>query len=126
MILALLLAAAAPQAPPDDPLENACYEADQSQQGMNHCAGDAYERADKSLNAPWAKVVAAYKGDKGAEKLLLDAQRAWLKYRDAHCQASAYDSLGGSIWPLLNSGCLADLTRKRTQELVRMLEGEAI
>ncbi len=110
---------------PDDPQETACYEADQSQQGMNHCAGDAYERADKSLNAQWEKAVAAYKGDKGAEKLLLDAQRAWLKYRDAHCQASAYDSLGGSIWPLLNSGCLADLTRKRTQELVRMLEGEA-
>ncbi len=126
MILAFLIAAAVAPTTPDDPLENACYEADQSQQGMNHCAGDAYERADKALNAAWKEAVAAYKGDKGAEKLLLDAQRAWLKYRDAHCQASAYDSLGGSIWPLLHSGCLADLTRKRTQELVRMLEGEAI
>ena len=126
MILALLIVAADVQTASDDPRETACYEADESQQGMNRCAGDAYERADKALNAAWATAVVAYKGDTDASKLLLDAQRAWLKYRDAHCQASAYDSLGGSIWPLLNSGCLADLTRKRTQELVRMLEGEAI
>ena len=124
MILLLLFAAALAQAAADDPVENACYEADYSQQAMTRCAGDALERADKALNAEWAKAVAAFKGDKAAEKLLLDAQRAWLKYRDAHCQAAAYDSLGGSIWPLLNSGCLADLTRKRTLELVQMLEGE--
>lgn len=125
MILALLLAAAAPQAVLDDPVEDACYAADYSQQGMNRCAGDAYERADKALNAEWAKAVAAYKGDKEGAKLLLDAQRAWLKYRDAHCLAAALDSKGGSMWPMLVSGCRADLTRKRTRELVVMLEGEA-
>ena len=125
MILALLIAAAVVQPAADDPLEDACYAADYSQQAMNRCAGDAYERADKALNAQWAKVAAAYKGDKEGEKLLLDAQRAWLKYRDAHCEAAAIDSKGGSIWPLLVSGCLAELTRRRTRELVVMLEGEA-
>jgi uncharacterized protein YecT (DUF1311 family) len=108
-----------------DAEETACFEANQSQQGMNRCAAEAYERADKALNAQWAKVMAAYKDEKDAEKLLLDAQRAWLKYRDAHCQADAYENLGGSIWPMINSGCMADLTRQRTQELREMLEGEA-
>ena len=125
MILALLLAAAMAPAALEDPVEDACYAADYSQQAMNRCAGDAFERADKALNAQWAKVAAAYKGDKEGKKLLLDAQRAWIKYRDAHCEAAAMDSKGGSIWPLLVSGCLADLTRKRTHELVQMLEGEA-
>ena len=106
-----------------DAEEVACYQADYSQQGMNMCAGEAFQRADKALNAQWAKVMAG-KGDKDEDKLLLEAQRAWLKYRDAHCLASAYSSLGGSIWPMLVSGCKAELTRKRTHELKVMLEGE--
>lgn len=108
----------------EDAEETACMDADQSQQGMNMCAGAAFERADKALNAEWSKVIATYKKDDAAKTLLLEGQRAWLKYRDAQCQMSAYDSIGGSIWPLLNSGCLASLTRRRTQELVVMLEGE--
>jgi uncharacterized protein YecT (DUF1311 family) len=125
MILAILIAAGDVQQPADDdPIETACYEADQSQQGMNRCAGDAYQRADKALNAQWQKVIATYGDDADAKKLLLDGQRAWLKYRDAWCEISAFDSIGGSIWPLINSGCLASLTRARTQELKVLLEGE--
>ena len=120
MIWALLLAAAVPS----DPIEDACYKRDQSQQGMNACAGEAYERADKALNAQWKLVLERYGDDVGARKLLLDGQRAWLKYRDAQCQVEAFDSVGGSIWPLINSGCLAAMTRARTAELKALIEGE--
>jgi uncharacterized protein YecT (DUF1311 family) len=105
-----------------DAEEVACFDRDQSQQGMNRCAGDAYERADKTLNAEWAKVLAQFE-DADAKKFLLESQHAWLKYRDAHCQAAAFDNLGGSIWPLVNSGCLASMTRKRTQELAELIDG---
>ncbi len=121
MIVALSLALAA-QAP-EDPIENACYERDYSQQAMNRCAGDAYQRADAALNAQWAKVLAIYGDDAESKKLLLDGQRAWLKYRDAQCQLAALDSRGGSIWLLINSGCLASLTRQRTQELKELIDG---
>ena len=125
MILAILLATAAAQQPvDDDPIETACYQRDYSQQAMNRCAGESYERADKALNAQWAKVLEAYGDDAEAKKLLLDGQRAWLTYRDTQCALAAFDSRGGSIWPLINSGCLADLTRKRTAELVSLLDGE--
>ena len=123
MILALFIAAGQVQPAAGDALETACYEADYSQQGMNRCAGDAYQRADRALNAEWAKIVAA-EGGKEEQKLLLEAQRAWIKYRDAHCEASAYSSKGGSIWPMLVSGCMAELTRRRTRELAMMREGE--
>jgi len=124
MIIALLIAAADVQPSLDDPLEIACLKENQSQQGMNQCEGEAFDRADKALNAEWAKVVANYKGEKPAQKLMLDGQRAWLTYRDAHCELAAYESLGGSIWPMLVAGCKADLTRQRTHQLVEMLEGE--
>ena len=123
MILALLFLAAQAQAALDDPVETACYASDFSQQAMNRCAGEALERADKALNAEWAKVMAG-DGKGEDDKLMLEAQRAWIKYRDAHCEAAAYDSKGGSIWPLLVSGCMAELTRRRTRELVAMREGE--
>lgn len=106
-----------------DAEEVACYQADYSQQGMNMCAGEAFQRADKALNAQWAKIMAD-EGDRQEDKLFLESQRAWLKYRDAQCLAAAADSIGGSIWPMLVSGCKAELTRKRTQELKVMLEGE--
>ena len=116
MILALLFSAALAQAALDDPLETACYAADFSQQGMNRCAGEAYERADKALNAEWAKIMAA-KGEKEEEKLLLDAQRAWIKYRDAHCTYDGYEARGGSMEPMLYNGCRARLTRERIAQL---------
>jgi uncharacterized protein YecT (DUF1311 family) len=125
VIIALLIMAAAIDLAPEDPVENACYERDQSQQWMNRCAGDAYQRADKALNAQWAKVFATYGDDAESKNLLLDGQRAWLKYRDAQCELAAFDSRGGSIWPLINSGCLASLTRQRTKELADLLTGEA-
>ncbi len=124
-MIALLLALAAASTAPDDPVEDACYAADQSQQGMNRCAGDAFQRADKALNLQWAKVAAAFANDAESKTLLLDTQRAWLKYRDGQCKLAALDSVGGSIWPLINSSCLAQLTRQRTKELTDLLgEGD--
>jgi uncharacterized protein YecT (DUF1311 family) len=123
VIAALLLAAALMQPVDDDPIENACYERDPSQQAMNRCAGDAYERADKALNVQWKRVLDAYGDDAKTRKLVLDSQRAWLKYRDAHCELAASNSIGGSMWPMLNSGCLASMTRTRTRELKELIDG---
>jgi uncharacterized protein YecT (DUF1311 family) len=124
MIVALLIALAGMQAAADDPIETACYKQDESQQGMNRCAGEAYERADTALNAQWQKVIARYSDDAEAKALLLNGQREWLKYRDAQCEIAAFDNRGGSIWPLINSGCLARLTRERAAELADLLAGE--
>ena len=54
---------------------------------------------------------------KGAEKALLAGQRGWIAYRDGQCDLAGFEARGGSMEPMLVSGCLADLTRKRTQEL---------
>jgi len=125
MIFAFLVAAADIRQPADDdPLETACYERDQSQLGMNRCAAEAFERADRALNAQWATIMGRYGDDAQAKALLLEGQRAWLKYRDSWCEISAYDNRGGSIWPLIHSGCLARLTRERTAEFTELLQGE--
>jgi uncharacterized protein YecT (DUF1311 family) len=119
MILALLIAL---QSVPDDPAETICYEQNQSQQGMNACAAEALDRADSALDAEWAKVLALHGDDSDATTLLLDGQSAWMKYRDAQCEIEAFEERGGSIWPLINAGCLARLSRERTAQLIQLLQ----
>lgn len=118
------------------------------QQEMNWCAGQDYAAADAELNTQWKITAAIMKErDAGMEadfgpinpvtpredaaarmaytghfQTLLEAQRAWLSYRDAQCRLEGYAFLGGSAQPMIVSGCLAMLTRQRTQELRDLAE----
>ena len=102
-----------------------------AQQDMNNCAASDYEAADAELNAVWkqaravAKDLDAELSDdlKGADKALLAGQRGWIAYRDGQCELAGFEARGGSMEPMLVSGCLADLTRKRTQELKQFITG---
>jgi uncharacterized protein YecT (DUF1311 family) len=102
------------------------------QQEMNWCAGQDYFAADSELNAQWKITVEAMKAsdaefaadraggyDKRQSYLenLREAQRGWLRYRDGHCALEGYAARGGSMEPMLLSGCKARLTRQRAQEL---------
>jgi uncharacterized protein YecT (DUF1311 family) len=98
----------------------------QTQAAMNMCAWEDYEAADKELNAVWkdaratAKRVDADQYEdrlKGAEKALIAGQRGWIAYRDGQCELYGFEARGGSMEPMLVSGCKAELTRTRTKEL---------
>lgn len=103
-----------------------------AQQEMTMCAHQDHEKADKELNDVWkqarvaAKDMDAEQTDeamRGAEKALLAAQRGWIAYRDGHCELAGWEAHGGSMEPMLVSGCLAEMTRKRTTELREFIEG---
>lgn len=100
----------------------------QVQVEMNICAARDYQAADDELNAAYKVTMAAARemdeqasemGDQyvGAVDALKRAQRAWIGYRDGQCELAGFEARGGSMEPMLVSGCLADLTRKRTAEL---------
>ncbi|MDC9836222.1 lysozyme inhibitor LprI family protein [Rhizobium binxianense] len=96
-----------------------------TQSDMTSCEAARHDAADKALNAQYKKTRAAMvaiDGDldadmKGAEKALVKAQRAWIDYRDAECDAAGFQARGGTMEPTLVAGCLADITDKRTKEL---------
>ncbi len=105
------------------------------QQEMNWCAAQDYAAADAELNAQWTITAAAMKaqdasfaeyGDndtrEGFFESLLEGQRGWLRYRDAHCRLDGYTARGGSMEPMLASFCKANLTRQRTAELKALVE----
>lgn len=126
MIAALLLLAAAPA-------EEAC--GDLPQQPMNMCVYRNFERADAEMNAQWKITAEAmkqadreldrtYDKDAGYFETLLAAQRAWITYRDQHCLAESFEARGGSMQPMLDSGCKITLTRERTRQLKALVETE--
>lgn len=109
--------------------ENAMTQAE-----MNMCANQDYEAADKELNAVYRKAMASMKATDtelagidtnlvGAVEALKNAQRAWIGYRDGQCELAGFEARGGSMEPMLVSGCLADLTKKRTDELKELANG---
>ena len=95
---------------------------------MTICASREYEQADAALNAQWTLTAAAMRERDAASQelrdkrpgyfeMLLAAQRAWLRYRDAHCSVEGFYARGGSLEPMLMATCKAKLTRQRTGQL---------
>ena len=120
--------AAAQNDQPDVDCDNATTQIE-----LNICAGRDYQEADDELNAVYKKAVAAAETmDRelkdideqlvGALDALRRGQRAWIGYRDGQCDLAGFEARGGSMEPMLVSGCLADLTRKRTAELKAFYE----
>lgn len=91
------------------------------QQEMNLCARALYDVADGDLNAVWADLRAR-DGEGHDWALILAAQRAWLPFRDAHCEAVSAPYEGGSIQPLILFSCLQDVTQQRTAQLRDFLQ----
>ena len=106
----------------------------QTQADMTNCAGQDFENADKELNVVYKKAMASQVAlDKqsaeispdyvGAVKALKKAQRAWIDYRDGQCEGMSYQAAGGTMQPMLELGCKADLTNKRIKELKELIQG---
>ena len=94
-----------------------CDPSDESQTGMNVCADARYKKADAKLNETYRDIMKRMSDDAEGRKLLQTVQRAWIAFRDAECAFSANDSKGGSIYPMLISECLEELTNARAEQL---------
>ncbi len=100
-----------------------------TQAALNICSYEDLREADAALNEHWARATAVadkmdrqsaeYDGPDDHHARLLEAQRKWLAYRDAHCLAvnGSRTETSGTIWPLVQNNCMEDLTLARTELL---------
>lgn len=103
---------------------------DGPQQKMNYCSYVEYQKLDKVLNQTWAKIKPEIKANdaynppelRGWWNAVLEAQRAWILYRDNHCESEGFKARGGTLEPLLVSGCKARMTRQRIEELKLLVQ----
>lgn len=82
---------------------------------INACAAESYRQADAQLNRVYDELMAQL-DDANREKLV-EAQLAWIEFRDANCEWEAFRFEGGTIQPSMRLGCLERLTRDRTLTL---------
>jgi uncharacterized protein YecT (DUF1311 family) len=128
-ILVLSAASALGQEDPPIDCKNAITQAD-----MNSCAAMEWSEADDELNAVYKKALKSQekldrdngeisKDYVGAVAALKKAQRAWIDYRDGHCDGVSFQVAGGSMQPQVINGCATQLTKARTKELQELING---
>ena len=93
----------------------------QTQNQLNHEAYEAYQKADAEMTATY-KLVMNKISDANQKQLLLQAQRAWIKFKEAHCNSVASLYEGGSMKPMVYSYCLVEVTNQRNKELKEFLK----
>jgi uncharacterized protein YecT (DUF1311 family) len=129
LLIALSVAQSSAQDAPEVDCENAM-----AQQDMNYCAEMDFRKSDAELNRVYKKAIkSARDADKSASEMgpdyvgavdaLKKAQRAWIDYRDGHCTGVGFEARGGSMEPMLVSGCKDQLTQSRTKELQELISG---
>ncbi|HEY8670017.1 MAG TPA: lysozyme inhibitor LprI family protein [Terriglobales bacterium] len=116
-----------------DPCDNAM-----SQMEMNQCSGEQYRKADARLSVVYHKALtflaadvdeARHRNDNdetkhGATSIqkLKAAERAWIQYRDLHCDAAGHEYEGGSMRPMMWANCMKLATEHRVANLKEAYE----
>jgi uncharacterized protein YecT (DUF1311 family) len=88
---------------------------DPPQVEINQCLERQFTRADAALNRQWQETLTARPGA-GAESLRT-AQRAWLTYRDSHCESAVPSVASAEVRESERLLCRTRLTETRTHEL---------
>ncbi|OIP71318.1 MAG: hypothetical protein AUK43_06500 [Oscillatoriales cyanobacterium CG2_30_40_61] len=86
---------------------------------MRKCASDQYQIADQKLNQTYQKLIGQLSPER--KKRLIEAQRAWISFRDKTCSFESSQVLGGTAEPLLLTQCLANVTQQRVRDLQNYL-----
>lgn len=90
------------------------------QADLNRCAAQAFKREDTRLNSLYKELIG--RSDKAQAGKLKQAQRAWISFRDLHCQYEQSRYQGGSMAPLVHASCLGNLTRQRNDTLQAVIK----
>ena len=118
IILSVLLRLQSASAQTEQPKPKAQEEEDRcccSTYEMGQCLVKVEKKADAELNRLYQQAVKALDPKDAAR--LRKAQRYWIEYRDANCEAEMATYEGGSIAPSISGYCRIRLTRQRTEEI---------
>ena len=98
---------------PDAPCQNAGSNADETS-----CFIRTTQAEDKQLNHVYSVALSVTDGRE--TERLREAERLWVRFRDANCSAEHELYLGGSAAPAVQFACIEAMTRHRIAELKTM------
>jgi uncharacterized protein YecT (DUF1311 family) len=79
------------------------------------CAHRAYLASDRKLNQVYKQIISGLTGEE--KQRLINAQLAWIKFRDTNCDFEVYRNRGGTGYGGFLSNCLERMTNSRIKEL---------
>lgn len=96
---------------------------------LNQDAGNRYKQADDKLNEVYNQVLSAYWDDPEFINKIINAQLAWITFRDAEMEAlypegKTKPTKYGSVFPMAYAGEKGRLVWARTRHLSEWLEGQ--
>lgn len=104
-----------------------CFDHADTQSEINQCSSQNNQTADEELNSVYQAVLTKHAKDKSFIENFKQAQRAWLKWRDAEMAAIYPEQKQLGYYGSSFAGCwsdqLATLTRERTLQLRKWLDG---
>ena len=86
-----------------------------STKDMQDCLDAEWKKSDTELNHAYQDAMKKLKPD--AVDVLKRAQRAWVTYRDAQCEAEYKVWQGGTAAGVAMTQCKVTLTERRTKEI---------
>jgi uncharacterized protein YecT (DUF1311 family) len=91
-----------------------------SQAEASACAHEEYKAADAELNKTYGRLAGVLDAEDKAS--LKESELAWIKYRDSTCVFESSQYKGGTMRGMIESFCLARVTKARTAELKDQFE----
>ncbi|GAB3320537.1 hypothetical protein GCM10027299_13890 [Larkinella ripae] len=91
----------------------------QTQAELNLCAEMRFQKADHELNAVYKQLLGFL--SKEDKAMVVDAQRQWIAYRDAHCKFYEKMYAGGSMLTMVLANCKETTTQSRISELKELI-----
>jgi uncharacterized protein YecT (DUF1311 family) len=88
---------------------------------MMDCMSAETARQDARLNENYKRLMSKVSAKR--KKTLLEAQRAWIKFRDLNCEFY-YDADGGTAARLASNDCFLQATADRAKELKNLTNAE--
>jgi len=86
-----------------------------SQREMNEQAKKTFEKTNDDLKAIYDELNKAL--DVSSKNKLATVEKAWIKYRDLHCEAATHYYRQGSAFYLMKYSCLKEITAQRIDAL---------
>lgn len=91
---------------------------------INECASIEQKKGETRLNAVYQRVmkyldkqIADGDLDKASKTTLIEAQRAWIKFREADCNAVYQYHIAGTIRGVMSINCMKTHTERRIKDL---------
>lgn len=91
---------------------------------INECASIEQQKVEVKLNQVYQRVMKGMEKDyasdgnfAGMKKAFVNAQRAWIKFREADCDAVYQKHIGGTIRNVMHISCMQAHAKKRIVDL---------